>query len=32
MEKIFVNPEEIESKFKSKYGLYKILKYDSKPK
>ena len=28
---IFINPEEIESKFRSKYGMYKIMRYDSKP-
>ena len=30
MENVFVNPEAFEGKFRSKYGLYKIMKYDSK--
>ena len=30
MENVFVNPEAFEGKFRSKYGLYKIMKYNSK--
>ena len=30
MKNIFVNPEAVEGKFRSKYGLYKMMKYDSK--
>ena len=30
MENVFVNPEAFEGKFRSKYELYKIMKYDIK--